>query len=89
MLAFCWHSTPAYYAFYDAGIFDAGLPGTADVDGHPVSVKVDTGAEITALSDTIWNSPANLERAEFFGPNQRQLNVLAQKSLNLASREIV
>ena len=25
MLALCWHSTPVYYAFYYAGIFDAGL----------------------------------------------------------------
>ena len=25
MLALCWHSTPANYAFYYAGIFDAGL----------------------------------------------------------------
>ena len=25
MLALRWHSTPAYYAFYCAGIFDAGL----------------------------------------------------------------
>ena len=25
MLALCWYSTPAYYAFYYAGIFDAGL----------------------------------------------------------------
>ena len=27
MLVLCWHSTPAYYAFYYAGIFDAGLSG--------------------------------------------------------------
>ena len=26
MLALCWHGTPAYYGFYDAGIFDASLP---------------------------------------------------------------
>ena len=25
MLALCWHSTPAYYAFYYASIFYAGL----------------------------------------------------------------
>ena len=25
MLALCWHGTPPYYAFYYAGIFDAGL----------------------------------------------------------------
>ena len=25
MLALCWHSTPAYYAFFDAGILDSGL----------------------------------------------------------------
>ena len=25
MLALCWHSIPAYYAFYYVGIFDAGL----------------------------------------------------------------
>ena len=26
MLALCWHSTPAYYAFYYVGIFDGGGP---------------------------------------------------------------
>ena len=25
MLALCWHGTPAYYAFYCVGIFDAAL----------------------------------------------------------------
>ena len=25
MPALCWHTTPAYYAFYYAGIFDAGI----------------------------------------------------------------
>ena len=25
MPALCWHSTPTYYAFYYAGIFDGGL----------------------------------------------------------------
>ena len=25
MLSLCWHSTPAYYAFYHAGIFDVVL----------------------------------------------------------------
>ena len=25
MLTLCWHSTPAYHAFYYAGIFDTGL----------------------------------------------------------------
>jgi len=35
------------------------LPGkkvTIEVDGHPVSIKVDTGAEIMTLSEAIWNS---------------------------------
>ena len=26
-VSLCWHSTPAYYAFYYAGIFDVGIVG--------------------------------------------------------------
>ena len=59
---------------------------TININGQPVSVKADTGAEVTALSDLTWN-PLNiatpLEKAQIalFGPDQRRLNVLGQKSL--------
>jgi len=34
-VALCWHNTPAYYAFYYAGIFDTGL-----VKSHPVESSI-------------------------------------------------
>ena len=61
---------------------------TVEINGQPVSVKVDTGAEVTALSDLAWNSLdiiTPLEKAEIalFGPDQRRLNVLGKKSLTI------
>ena len=47
---------------------------TIEINGQPVSVKVDTGAEVTALSDSTWNFlniTAPLEKVEIalFGAN--------------------
>ena len=61
---------------------------TIKVNGQSVLVKVDTGAKVTALSDSTWNSlniATPLEKAEIslFGPDQRQLKVLGQKSLTI------
>ena len=39
MLALCWHNTLAYYAFYYAGIFDAGLFLCISVVCTIISVK--------------------------------------------------
>ena len=59
-----------------------------EINGQPVSVKVDTEAEVTALSDSTWNSlniTAPLEKVEIalFKADQRQLNVLGRKSLSI------
>ena len=61
---------------------------TVEINGQPVSVKVDTRTEVTALSDLAWNSLdiiTPLEKAEIalFGPDQRRLNVLGKKSLTI------
>ena len=40
MPALCWHSTPAYYAFYYAGIFDTGLPASLPFWSSPDTVNL-------------------------------------------------
>ena len=61
---------------------------TVEINGQSVTVKVDTRAEVTALSDLAWNSLniiTPLEKAEIapFSPDQRRLNVLGKKSLTI------
>ena len=53
---------------------------------------MDTGAEVMALSETIWNSlyiSVPLEKVEIslFGPDQKQLNVVGQKFAKLTYQE--
>ena len=61
---------------------------TIEINSQLVLVKVDTGAEVTALSDLTWKSlniVTPLEKAEIalFGPDQRRINVLGKKSLTI------
>ena len=65
---------------------------TIEVDGHLVSVKVDTGVEVMVLSETTWNSlnisvPLVKEEISLFSPDQRQLNVVGKKSVKLTYQE--
>ena len=59
---------------------------TLNVQGKPVIFKLDTGAEVTALSELVWNSlglNVHLQTAEIclFGPDRCPLQVLGVTTL--------
>ena len=60
-----------------------------NVRNKTVTFKVDTGAEVTALSDTTWTSlgiatPLKNAELSLFGPNQTPLNLLGKTSLTMS-----
>ena len=59
-----------------------------NVKGKAVTFKVDTGAEVTALSDSTWKSlaittPLKSAGLSLFGPDQTPLNLLGKTMLPL------
>ena len=61
---------------------------TIQIQGKPIVVKVDTGAEVTAISDSTWKSmdiAMLLEETEvsLYGPDQTHLNILGKINLSL------
>ena len=60
-----------------------------NVRDKTVTFKVDTGAEVTALSDTTWTSlgiatPLKNAKLSLFGPDQTPLNLLGKTSLTMS-----
>ena len=60
-----------------------------NVRDKTVTFKVDTGAEVTALSDTTWISlgiatPLKNSELSLFGPDQTPLNLLGKTSLTMS-----
>ena len=61
---------------------------TIQIQGKPTVVKVDTSAEVTAISDSTWKSMdivMLLEETEvsLYGPDQTRLNILGKINLSL------
>ena len=60
MLALCWHTTPAYYAFYYADIFDKGINGCMFNVSEAVAMASQYGrigtieTELSMLPKEVW-----------------------------------
>ena len=66
---------------------------TLEVQGNPVifKFKVDTGAEVTALSESAWNSldlnlPLSEAEISLFGPDRSKLKVLGMATVLLVHK---
>lgn len=67
---------------------------TIQMQGKPIVVKVDTGAEVTAISDTTWKSlhiskPLEETEVSFYGPDQTHLKFLGKVNLTLIHQEML
>ena len=65
---------------------------TIQMQGKPIVVKVDTGAEVTAISDTTWKSlniakPLKETEVSLYGPDQTHLKILGKINLTLIHQE--
>ena len=61
---------------------------TIQLQGKPIVVKVDTGAEVTAISDSTWKSlniakPLEETGISLYGPDNTNLKILGKISLTL------
>ena len=64
---------------------------TPNVQGKPVIFGLDTGAEVTALSELVWNSlglnvPLKTVEIRLFGPDRCLLQVLGVTALLLSHK---
>ena len=62
------------------------------MQGKPMIVKVDTGAEVTAISDSTWKSlnltkPLEKTGVSLYGPDQTHLKILGKINLTLTHHE--
>ena len=65
---------------------------TIQMQGKPIVVKVDTGAEVTAISDSTWKSlnfakPLEETGVSLYGPDQTHLKILGKINLTLSHHE--
>ena len=65
---------------------------TIQMQGKPIVVKVDTGAEVTAISDSTWKSlkfakPLEETGVSLYGPDQTHLKILGKVNLTLSHHE--
>ena len=62
------------------------------IQGKPIVVKVDTGAEVTAVSDSTWKSlniakPLEETKISLYGPDKTHLKILGKINLTLSHHE--
>ena len=62
------------------------------IQGKPIVVKVDTGAEVTAILDSTWKSlniakPLEETKISLYGPDQTHLKILGKINLTLSHYE--
>jgi len=62
------------------------------IQGKPVFVKVDTGAEVTTISDSTWKSlnltnPLEEKGLSLYGPDKTNLKILGKINLILTYQE--
>ena len=62
------------------------------IQGKPIVVKVDTGAEVTAISDSTWKllniaKPLEKTKISLYGPDKTHLKILGKINLTLSHHE--
>ena len=75
------------------GSMAAMWPATVKVNSQQVTLKVDTGAEVTAMSEATWKSLKEVPRLsdaqrKLCGPDRRPLKVLGKATVALGSRAL-